>query len=110
MLCSHRDLVAPADDPLRFAGATVAERQVVAVLWFVLGVLVGLFGLVMLPLLIAVLGTGLVLWLVIILPLLLAVSILLGILAAAPTIAYALAIAAVLILLWASDRNRRQPR
>jgi hypothetical protein len=64
----------------------------------------------MLPLLIAVLGAGFTLGLVIILPLLLAVSILLGILAAAPTIAYGLAIAAVLILLWASDRRGRQRR
>ena len=81
-----------------------------ALLWFVLGVLVGLFGLVLLPFLIAVLGTAFALGLVVILPLLLAVSILLGILAAAPAIAYGLAIAAVLILLWASDRKGRERR
>jgi len=82
----------------------------VGLLWFLLGVLFGLFGLVLLPLLVAVLGTALALGLVVILPLVLAVSILLGILAAAPTIAYGLAIAAVLILLWASDRKGRQRR
>jgi hypothetical protein len=82
----------------------------VGLLWFLLGVLVGLFGLVVLPLLVAVLGTAFAVGLVVILPLLLAVSILLGILAAAPTIAYGLAIAAVLILLWASDRKGRQRR
>ena len=81
-----------------------------ALLWFILGVLVGLFGLVLLPLLIAVLGTAFALGLVVIVPLLLAVSILFGILAAAPAIGYGLAIAAVLILLWASDRKGRPRR
>lgn len=81
-----------------------------AFLWFVLGVLAGLLGLVLLPLLIAALGAVLALGLVVILPLGLAVLILVGILAGAPMIAYALAIAAVLILLWVSDRKGRQPR
>jgi hypothetical protein len=99
----------PGERSAAAGGATGAERAV-ALLWFVLGVLVGLFGLILLPLLIAVLGTAFTLGLVVILPLLLAVSILFGILAAAPTIAYALAIAAVLILLWASDRKGRQRR
>jgi hypothetical protein len=79
-------------------------------LWFLLGVLVGLFGFVLLPLLIAVLGVAVALGFVVILPLLLAVLILFGVFAAAPTIAYGLAIAAVLILLWASDRKGRQRR
>jgi hypothetical protein len=81
-----------------------------ALLWFFLGVLVGLFGLVLLPLLIAVLGSAFALGLVVILPLLLAVAILFGIFVSVPAIAYGLAIAAVLILLWASDRKGRQRR
>ena len=81
-----------------------------ALLWFVLGVLVGLFGLVLLPLLIAVLGSAFALGLVVALPVLLAAAIFFGILATAPTIAYGLAIGAVLILLWASDRKGRQRR
>lgn len=81
-----------------------------AVLWFVFGMLVGLFGLVLLPLLIAALGAAFALGLVVILPVLLAVLILFGILAATPAIGYGLAIAAVLILLWASDRKGRRRR
>jgi hypothetical protein len=81
-----------------------------AFLWFLFGVLVGLFGLILLPLLIAVLGAVFALGLVVILPLLLALLILFGILAAAPTIGYGLAIAAILILLWVSDRKARQRR
>jgi hypothetical protein len=81
-----------------------------AFFWFVFGVLVGLLGLVLLPLLIAVLGAALALGLVVVLPLLLVVAVLLGVFAATPTIAYGLAIAAVLILLWASDRKGRQRR
>jgi hypothetical protein len=81
-----------------------------AVLWFFFGVLVGLCGLVLLPLLVALLGAVFALGLVVILPLLLAFLILFGILAAAPTLGYGLAIAAILILLWASDRKGRQRR
>jgi hypothetical protein len=81
-----------------------------AFVWFVLGVLVGLFGLVLLPLLIAALGVVFALGLVVILPLSLVLLILLGFLLASPTLGYGLAIAAVLILLWASDRKGRQRR
>jgi len=81
-----------------------------ALLWFVFGVLVGLFGLVLLPLLFVMLGAAFALGLVVILPLLLAVLILFGIIAAAPTIGYGVAIAAVLFLLWASDRKGRHRR
>jgi hypothetical protein len=81
-----------------------------ALLWFLLGIVIGLLGFVLLPLLVAVLGAVCALGLVVVVPLLLAVLILGGILSAAPTIAYGLAIAAVLILLWTSDRKRRQRR
>jgi hypothetical protein len=90
------------------AEGDASGRRKMALLWFVLGVLVGLFGLVLLPLLIAVLGSAFAFGLVVILPLLLVVAILMGILAAAPAIGYALAIVAVLFLLWASDRKGRQ--
>jgi hypothetical protein len=86
------------------------EPEAMALLWFVFGVLVGLFGLVLLPLLIAALGAAFALGLVVILPLLLVILILFGIFAAAPTIGYGLAITAVLLLLWASDRKGRQRR
>jgi hypothetical protein len=86
------------------------ERKAMAVLWFVFGVLVGLFGLVLLPLLIAALGFAFSLGLVVLLPMLIAVLILFGILAATPAVGYGLAIAAVLILLRASDRKGRQRR
>jgi hypothetical protein len=92
-------------------GRSIAgERQAMAFLWFLLGVLIGLFGLVLLPLLVGVLGAAAALGFVVLLPLALAVVIVVGFLAVAPTIGYGLAIAAVLILLWASDRNRRQRR
>lgn len=81
-----------------------------AFVWFVFGVLVGLFGLVLLPLLMAVLGAAFALGLVVVLPLALALLILFGFIAATPTIGYGLAIAAVVILLWASDRKGRQRR
>jgi hypothetical protein len=81
-----------------------------AFLWFLLGLVLGLFGFVLLPLLIGVLGAACALGLVVLLPLLLAVLILVGVLTAAPTILYGLAIAAVLVLLWASDRKARRRR
>ena len=76
--------------------------------FFVIGVLVGIVLLVLLPLFIAVLGAALAIALVIALPLIAAVLILIGIVALAPGLGYGLAIAAVLIALWSSDRRRRQ--
>jgi hypothetical protein len=81
-----------------------------AFFWFVFGVLVGLLGLALLPLLIAAFGALFALGLVVVLPLGLALLILFAFLIATPAVGYALAIAAVLILLWASDRKRREPR
>jgi hypothetical protein len=78
--------------------------------FFMIGVLVGLLLLVILPLFIAVLGVAVAIGIVIALPLIAAVSILIGIVAVAPAVGYGLAIAAVLIALWASDRKRRQSR
>ena len=76
--------------------------------FFVIGVLVGIVLLVLLPLFIAVLGAALAIGLVIALPLIAAVLILIGIVALAPGLGYGLAIAALLIALWSSDRRRRQ--
>jgi hypothetical protein len=77
---------------------------------FVIGLIVGVFLLVLLPLFIAVLGVTLAVGIVIALPLIAAVLVVVGIVAVAPAIGYGLAIAALLIALWVSDRKRRQPR
>lgn len=76
--------------------------------FFLIGVLVGMALLVLLPLFIAVLGVVAAICLVIALPLIVAVLILVGIIALAPSIGYGLAIAALLIALWFSDRKRRR--
>jgi hypothetical protein len=78
--------------------------------FFIIGVIVGIFLLVLLPPFIAVLGVTLAVGIVIALPLIAAVLVLVGIVAVAPAIGYGLAIAALLIALWVSDRKRRQPR
>ena len=77
--------------------------------YFIVGVIVGALLLVLLPAFIAVLGVALAVGLVIALPLIAAVLVLVGIIALAPAIGYGLAIAALLIALWAGDRKRRQP-
>lgn len=76
--------------------------------FFIIGVLVGTLLLVLLPLFIAVLGAVAAIGLVIALPLIAAILILVGIVSLAPAIGYGLAIAAILIALWLSDRKRRQ--
>jgi hypothetical protein len=76
-------------------------------LFFIIGVLVGMLFLVLLPLFIAALGAVVAIGLVIALPLIAAALILIGIVALAPAIGYGLAIAAILIALWVSDRKRR---
>ena len=77
-------------------------------LFFIIGVLVGMLLLVLLPLFIAVLGAVVAIGLVIALPLIAAALILIGIVALAPAVGYGLAIAAILIALWTSDRKRRR--
>ena len=77
-------------------------------LFFIIGVLVGMLFLVLLPLFLAVLGAVVAIGLVIALPLIAAALILIGIVALAPAIGYGLAIAAILIALWTSDRKRRR--
>jgi hypothetical protein len=77
-------------------------------LFFIIGVLVGMLFLVLLPLFIAALGVVVAIGLVIALPLIAAALILIGIVALAPAIGYGLAIAAILIALWTSDRKRRR--
>jgi hypothetical protein len=77
--------------------------------YFVFGVLVGIVLIALLPLLIVVLGATLAVGFLVALPLIVAVMILVGVLAMAKTLFYALAIAALLIALWASDRRRRLP-
>jgi len=78
--------------------------------YFVIGVIVGVFLLVLLPVFIAVLGVVIAIGFVIALPLIAAVLVLLGIIAVAPAVGYGLLIAALLIALWTSDKKRRQPR
>jgi hypothetical protein len=79
-------------------------------IYFVVGVIIGAFLLVLLPVFIAVLGVALAVGFIIALPLIAAVLVLVGIIAVAPAIGYGLAIAALLIALVVSDRKRRQPR
>jgi hypothetical protein len=76
--------------------------------FFIVGVLVGTLFLVLLPLFIAVVGVVLAIGIVIALPVIAALLIVFGIIAVAPAIGYGLAIAAILIALWLSDRRRRQ--
>jgi hypothetical protein len=78
--------------------------------YFVIGVIVGVFLLVLLPVFIAVLGVVIAIGFVIALPLIAAVLVLLGIIAVAPAVGYGLLIAALLIALWTSDKKRREPR
>jgi hypothetical protein len=79
-------------------------------LYFVIGVIIGAFLLVLLPLFIATLGVVIAIGIVIALPLIAAVLVLVGIIAVAPAVGYGLLIAALLIALWTSDRKRRRPR
>jgi hypothetical protein len=76
--------------------------------FFIVGVLVGTLLLVLLPLFIAVVGVVVAIGIVIALPVIAAVLILFGIIAVAPAIGYGLAIAAIMIALWLSDRKRRR--
>jgi hypothetical protein len=78
-------------------------------IYFIFGILVGIWLIAALPLLLATLGLALALGIALTVPLLAAVLFFLGILAAIPALGYGLAIAALLILLWASERKRRQP-
>ncbi len=77
--------------------------------YFFVGLLAGILLLAALPFVIALIGAVFAITLFTALPLILALLILFGVIAAAPTLAYGLAIAALLILLWAHDRRRRQP-
>jgi hypothetical protein len=79
-----------------------------ALLWFLIGAVVGASLLVVLPFVVAVMGAVPAISLLIALPLLFAILILVGVLAAAPALGYGLLFAVVLIALWASDR--RKPR
>jgi hypothetical protein len=76
-------------------------------LYFIIGVIVGLSLLAALPLFVALLGVALAIGFIIVLPLFFSVLILLGIIAVTPALAYGLAIAVLIIILWMSDRRRR---
>ncbi len=78
--------------------------------YFVIGVIVGVFLLVLLPVFIAMLGVALAVGIVIALPLIAALLVLIGIIAVAPAIGWGLAIAALVIALVVSDKKRRWPR
>jgi hypothetical protein len=77
--------------------------------YFIIGVIVGTLLLVLLPAFIALLGVAVAVGVVIALPLIAALLVFIGIIALAPAVGYGLAIAALLIVLWVSDRKRRQP-
>jgi hypothetical protein len=77
-------------------------------IYFIFGVLVGIWLIAALPLLLATLGLAFALAIALTLPLFAAALFFLGILAAIPALGYGLAIAALLILLWASERKRHQ--
>ncbi len=80
-------------------------------IWFVVGAVVGLLLLVILPIAVAVLGAIVAIGFLIALPVLLAILILVGVLAAAPALGYGLLFGALLVALWASDRQKpRLPR
>jgi hypothetical protein len=78
--------------------------------YFVIGVIIGVFLLVLLPVFIAALGVVVAIGIVVALPLIAAFLVLVGIIAVAPAVGYGLLIAALLIALLTSDRKRRQPR
>src|SRR5439155_3802052 len=88
----------------------VERCRTMGFIYFIIGVIIGAFLLVLLPLFIAVLGVVLAVGIVIALPLIAALLVLLGIIALAPAIGYGLAIAALVIALVVSDRKRRQSR
>ena len=75
--------------------------------YFIIGVIVGLSLLAALPLFVAILGVAIAIGFIIVLPLLVSLLILFGIIAVTPALAYGLAIATVIIILWMSDRRRR---
>lgn len=77
--------------------------------YFIIGVVVGLSLLVLPPLILATMGIALAIMMTIALPLIFAGLIFFGILAALPAIGYAVAIAALLLILWMNDRKRHPP-
>ena len=80
-----------------------------ALFYFVFGVLAGIMLLALLPVLLVALGATLLVGFLLALPLIIAVMILGHVLAVTSTLIYGLAIAALIIALWASDRRRRLP-
>ena len=77
--------------------------------YFVFGVFAGIVLIAVLPLIMLALGATLAVAFLVALPLILAVTILCGVFALTPALACGLAIAALLVALWASDRRRRLP-
>lgn len=77
--------------------------------YFMIGVFTGVCLLAFLPLVFATLGLALVIATMIALPLVAACLVLFGIVATLPAVGYGLAIAALLVILWASERKRQPP-
>jgi hypothetical protein len=77
--------------------------------YFIIGVFVGVCLLALLPLLLATFGIALAIVMAVTLPLLAAALIFFGIIAALPVVGYGIAIAALLIILWANERKRQHP-
>lgn len=78
-------------------------------IWFFLGAALGALLLVILPLVVALLGAALAVAILVALPLVVAVLILAGVFAAAHALGLGLLLAAVLVLLWASERGQPLP-
>jgi hypothetical protein len=77
--------------------------------YFLFGIIAGIALIALSPVIIVMLGATLAIGFVVALPLIVAVMILCGLLALTPALAYGLAIAALIVALWASDRRRRLP-
>lgn len=77
--------------------------------YFLFGVLAGIALIALLPFLLALFGVALAIGLFLALPLIVAVALMIGLLAMTPAFVYGLAIAALLVALWASERHRLPP-
>ncbi len=82
-------------------------KRAMGFFYFVIGVLVGLSLIAALPFLFALFGMALALAMILFLPLFAAAFFFFGVLALMPAIGYALAIAALIVILWVSEKKRR---
>jgi hypothetical protein len=78
-------------------------------IWFFVGVVIGALLLAILPLVMALLDAALAIDVLVALPLIVAILIFAGIIAVAHALGLGLLLAALLVLLWASERRQRLP-